>query len=265
MLDIQILSLFPSFFESPLQIGVLGRAIRSGRLQVHFINPRDFTQDVHQSVDHPPFGGGDGMVMMYAPIQKALKSLASTGLIYSLSPQGKRWNYAMARKWATQESQKRTFICGRYSGIDQRIINEFVHEEISIGDYILTGGEAALLVILDSMCRFMENVLGNPSSANNESFEHHQLLECPQWTKPRDIPGHQIPSVMLSGHHQKIQQFRYEISLLLTAVKRPDLLISNPAAQDLPQALSMASNLPAEELQACGLCPEDLKSLLKNH
>lgn len=265
MLKINIITLFPEFFSSPFSTGVLGRAIQSQLLKIHFVNPRDFTEDVHKTVDDTPFGGGDGMVMMYEPLKRALESLKtpSKKVIY-LSPQGKKWNYQKAREWAKETDEEKTFICGRYGGVDQRFVSEYVEEEISIGDYILTGGEPAMLVLLDSLSRFIKGALGNESSVSEESFEHQSLLEAPQWTRPRDIKGYQIPEIILSGHHKNIEKFRYLISILVTAIKRPDLLKDSSTKKDLPKALKMAESLSEDELKACGLNRRNLQTLERN-
>jgi len=187
-----------------------------------------------------------------------IKSINNAGNVIYLSPQGKKWDYVKARTYAKQ-SKKLTFICGRYAGLDQRFISEYVHEEISIGDYVLMGGEPAMLVILDSLCRFIKGAMGNESSTLDESFEHQKLLEAPQWTRPVEMAGYKIPEVILSGHHKKIKQFRYLMSVLITSVKRPDLLKNNPARKSLPKAIQMAQALSLEELKACGLDMECLK------
>ena len=262
MLKINIITLFPEFFDSPLKTGVLGRAIQSQLLKVHFVNPRDFAEGIHKTVDDTPFGGGDGMVMMYEPLKKALESLRtpSKKVIY-LSPQGKKWNHQKAREWAKQTHEGKTFICGRYGGVDQRFISEYVEEEISVGDYVLTGGEPAMLVLLDSLSRFIKGALGNESSVSEESFEHQNLLEAPQWTRPRDVKGYQIPEVILSGHHKNIESFRYFISILVTTIKRPDLLKNSSIKKDLPEALKLAESLSEDELKACGLNRKSLEAL----
>lgn len=267
MLKINIITLFPEFFDSPLKRGVLGRAIQSDLLKVHFVNPRDFTKDVHKTVDDAPFGGGDGMVMMYEPLKKAIESLKAQSIkqrVVYLSPQGEKWDYQKARKWAEQTHEEKVFICGRYGGIDQRFITEYVQEEISVGDYVLTGGEPAMLVILDSLFRFIRGALGNESSVSEESFEHQSLLEAPQWTRPRDIKGYQIPEVILSGHHKNIKNFRYLMSILLTVIKRPDLLHGDFLRKGLPKAVKAAESLSDEELKACGLNRGNLEVLKKN-
>ena len=266
MLQINILTLFPSFFKSPLKVGVLSRSIEAGRLKINLINPRDFTKDLHQSVDDSPFGGGDGMVMKYEPLEKALESLGSSKKIIYLSPQGQKWNYKKAREYAEQKTEC-SFLCGRYAGVDQRFISEYVEEEISIGDYVLTGGEPAMLTILDSLSRFIEGTLGNPYSAKEESFEREGLLEPPQWTRPKEIKDYKIPEVIFSGHHKNIEEFRELLSVLITYIKRPDLLSSEylTSTKSLSKAIRMVKNLSKDELQACGLTKDCLQVLkIKN-
>ena len=291
MKKINIVTLFPEFFKSPLETGVLGRAVRRGLIKIRFVNPREFAEDKHQSVDDSPFGGGDGMIMQYDPLKKPLLSLSQNSkkqgavkpfarrkkslsrrkahkvlrpersknikTIY-LSPQGKKWDHKSARAFAEQ-NQELVFICGRYGGVDQRFVSEYVDEEISVGDYVLTGGEPAGLVILDGLSRFLKGALGNKDSSREESFEKAFLLEAPQWSRPQNIKGHKIPEVILSGHHKKIQNFRYLLSVFITALKRPDLLALSPlAGKDLPKAIKLVQTLSPPELRACGI-PKDWK------
>ena len=282
-----IITLFPEFFKVPLKVGVLGRAISQNLLKLNFVQLRDFAEGTYQSVDDTPFGGGDGMLLQYAPLKRAIESITMSSfhgdmsaatrrlqrqessvnkksqIIYYLSPKGNRWDYAMARKWAEQTHTNRIIICGRYGGVDERIIQEFVDEEISVGDYVLTSGEPAALLLLDSICRFIPGALGNKDSASKESFEINQLLECPQWTRPRNIQGHYVPEILFSGHHQNIIRFQYFISVLLTAIKRPDLLANNSAKKDLPDALQYVNQLSEAELSACGISSLDLDSIKK--
>lgn len=264
MLTIKILTLFPSFFDSPLKQGILGKAVQSGLLKIQFINPRDFTDNTYQSVDDNPYGGADGMLMQYIPMQKTMESLnlSKNNKVYYFSPQGRLWDYKQARLWAEQDSVERVLICGRYSGLDQRFISEYVDEEISIGDYVLNGGESAALVILDSTVRFIKGALGNEHSAEQESFENQSLLEAPQWTRPRDIAGYQIPKVMLSGHHENIKTFQYHLSLVITALKRPDLLKKSGAERNLKKAVQSIQTLSSSELKACGLNQKNLQFLI---
>ena len=259
-----IITLFPDFFVSPLQTGVLGRAVAGRLLHLHFVNPRDFAKDIHKTVDDSPFGGGDGMVMLYQPLKEAVDSLpvrARKRVVY-LSPQGQKWSYKKAREWAEQETGEWTFISGRYAGVDQRFVSEYVTEEISVGDYVLTGGEVAILVILDSLARFVKGVLGNEISITEESFEHRDLLEAPQWTRPREIKGYKIPELIFSGHHRKIREFRYLLSVLITALKRP-FLLQNKDKKMLSSALQMVESFSPEELASCGLDRESLNRLKK--
>ena len=264
MLTIKIITLFPSFFDSPLKQGILGKAVQSGLLKVQFINPRDYTDNAHQSVDDSPYGGGDGMLMQYTPMKKAMESMnvGKKSRVYYLSPQGKLWDYKQARFWAEQDVQEKVLICGRYSGLDQRFISEYVDEEISIGDYVLNGGESAALVILDSTVRFIKGALGNKYSSEQESFETQNLLEAPQWTRPRDVAGYQIPHAVLSGHHENIKRFQYHLSLVVTALKRPDLLEKSDSKKDLKKAVQCIQVLSPAELKACGLSPEKLQFLI---
>ncbi len=270
MKKINILTLFPEFFKSPLETGVLGRAVRRRLIKIRFVNPRDFTEDKHQSVDDSPFGGGDGMIMQYKPLKKALLSLSQDfekkrelppkGLkIIHLSPQGKKWDHKKARAFAEQNNQELVFICGRYGGVDSRFVSEYVDEEISVGDYVLTGGEPALLVILDSLSRFIKGALGNKDSSKEESFEKNYLLEAPQWSRPKDIKGHKIPEVVLSGHHKNIKNFRYLMSVFITALKRPDLSALSPNGKDLPKAVKLVKSFSKKELKACGIQEKDLR------
>ena len=260
MLKINIVTIFPQFFDSPLKLGILGRCIRSGFLKIQFIDLRDFTTDKHKSVDDTPFGSEEGMVMKYEPLKKAILSISKHKVFY-LSPQGKKWNHIQARFWAESKDEEKTLVCGRYSGVDQRFITECVNEEISVGDYVMTGGEPAALVILDSVCRFIDGALGDKRSSNEESFEKNNLLEGPQWTRPRDIPGYKIPSVILSGHHQKIRDFQYLMSVFLTARKRPDLLNPYIIKNDLPKAVRKIQDLSSQELKACGITLSDLEKV----
>ena len=266
---VNIITLFPEFFTSPLQTGILGRALQNRLLNIRFINPRDFAQGKYKKVDDTPFGGGDGMVIQYPTLKKAYDFVLKNKpikvrekLIY-LSPQGRLWNHKLAKAWAGEKNTMWTFLCGRYAGVDQRFVSEFVTEEISLGDYVLTGGEPAMLLILDSMVRYLKGALGNHVSSQQESFEQDNLLEAPQWTRPRDIKGQKIPEVILSGHHKDIKQFRYLLSLLITALKKPRLLTPQHT-KNLAPALEMAKHLSQPELKACGLSTKKLLTL-KSH
>ena len=223
-MKLQIITLFQEYFTSPLSQGLLGKAVREGLLEISFANPRDWGKSGR--VDDYPFGGGESMVMSYPPLKGALDSFSKSGHVVCMSPQGEVLNFRKARAFSNS-FQTITLVCGRYGGIDERFIAECVHEEISIGDYILNGGEAAALVFMESLFRFLPKALGNSQSIQEESFEKEGLLQGPQWTRPKDIEGHTLPQFLFSGHHKKIQDLRLYISLVKTCIKRPELLSSH--------------------------------------
>ena len=251
MMKFNIFTLFPDFFKIPFSQGLLGKACQKSLIQCEVISIRKFAKNSYGSVDDRPFGGGDGMVMSYEPLQSALHSVSHLGSVVYLTPQGKKWNHSQARKWA-EEKKTISLICGRYAGVDSRFIDRYVDEEISIGDYVLSGGEIAGLVILESVSRFIPGVLASEDSPNNETFETDLLLEYPQWTKPKEIKGYKIPDVFFSGHHAKIKEARYYLSLLITHLKRPDLL-QGVHKENLPKALKWADTLSEEEKKSCQL------------
>ena len=256
-----IVTLFPTMIEHALKEGVVGQAVTDGRVQVTTVNPRDFTTDVHHSVDDRPFGGGDGMVMMLDPLIQSLESLGvEKGKVVYLSPQGRKWDDQTARQWA-EENQNVTLVCGRYAGVDQRFINAHVDEEISIGDYVLSGGELAALVMIDTVSRFADGVLGNPKSASRDSFAQG-LLEAPMYTRPREHALGVVPATLLSGHHARIETYREALALAVTALKRPDLLskIALPN-QPIRAAANELLALPKDELTNLGLNQLDLEKL----
>lgn len=246
-----IFTLFPDFFKVPFSQGLLGKACQKDLIQCEVISIRKFATDSYGSVDDRPFGGGDGMVMSYEPLRSALHSISDPGYVVYLTPQGKRWDHSQARKWA-EEKKTVSLICGRYAGVDSRFIDQYVDEEISIGDYVLSGGETAGLVILESVSRFIPGVLGCEDSSNNETFETDFLLEYPQWTRPKEIKSYKIPDVFFSGHHEKIKQARYYLSLLRTHLKRPELL-KGVHKENLPKAIEWANTLSEEEKKSCQL------------
>ena len=249
----QILSLFPEFFDSCLKVGLLARAIKKSLLSLELVDIKPFAHGGR--ADDYPFGGGDGLLIQYHPLKKALQSLKTPGRLIYLSPQGQSWSSHKARETA-EKHKTLTLLCGRYGGIDARFIREFVDEEISIGDYVLSGGESAALVLIESLSRFLPGFLGNKESPEKESFEDG-LLEGPSWTRPRDIKGHTVPSILFSGHHKKIQDFRFSVSLCLTQLKRPELLKGRAdLLEQIPKAKRALRRLTAEELAALGL-PKD--------
>ncbi|HBF73214.1 tRNA (guanosine(37)-N1)-methyltransferase TrmD [Alteromonas australica] len=220
-----VVSLFPDMFAPFTQQGVIGRAVKSGTLSVDTFNPRDFTHDRHRTVDDRPYGGGPGMLMMVKPLTDAIQAAKKVGgenskVIY-LSPQGKPLDQAGAQRLASID--RTILICGRYEGIDERVIERHVDEEISIGDYVLSGGELPAMVLMDAVARLVPGVLGHKASAVEDSFTDG-LLDCPHYTRPEILDGQKVPEVLLSGDHEKIRQWRLMQSLGRTLQRRPDLL-----------------------------------------
>jgi tRNA (guanine37-N1)-methyltransferase len=219
-----ILTLFPRMFFSPLEESILGKAVEKGLIQVQMINIRDFSLDKHQVVDDTPYGGGQGMVMKVEPIARAIESVKSqnpSALTVYLTPQGKPFNQDLARRLSTQLHL--ILLCGRYEGVDERARDLFIDEEISIGDYVLTGGELAAMVLIDAVSRFIPGVLGSDRSAEEDSF-FNSLLEYPQYTRPPDFRRSCVPEVLLSGNHSAISLWRRKEALRRTSLRRPDLL-----------------------------------------
>lgn len=218
---IDILTLFPEMFE-PLKTSILKRAQDNNLIEINLINFRDFAGNKHKQVDDVPFGGGDGMVLMCQPIFDAINSIKTENshLIY-MSPKGKTLKQNMLKNYIKYEHI--IILCGHYEGVDQRAIDYFNMEEISIGDYILTGGELPSMVFVDSIARLIPNVLHNEHSSVDESFSNN-LLEYPQYTRPAKFMDMEVPSVLLSGNHKEIEKYRREKSLEITKKNRPDLL-----------------------------------------
>ena len=215
-----VLTLFPEMFES-LDESIIGRAKEKGLIEINLINIRDFSKNKHKKVDDTPYGGGAGMVLIPDVVYDAYSSIKDeeAKVIY-LSPQGKVLNQEKVKELA-QENHL-ILLCGHYEGIDQRVLDEIVDEEISIGDYVLTGGELPAMVLIDSVSRYVEGVL-NRESVKEESFSN-KLLEYPQYTRPEEFRGRKVPEVLISGHHEKIKKWREQKSLEVTKKKRPDLL-----------------------------------------
>lgn len=220
-----ILTLFPEMIESTLNYSILGKAQEKNKIHIECINIRDFAQNKHGQVDDYPYGGGPGMVMQAPPIYDAYKNIINRiqkkPKVLYMSPQGKPFNQQMAQSFSKEEDL--IFLCGHYEGIDERIINTIVTDEISIGDFILTGGELAAMCMIDAIARLVPGVLGKPESFQQESFSD-SLLEYPQYTRPPVFLEQPVPEILLSGHHKKIEQWRHEQSLIRTINRRPDLL-----------------------------------------
>lgn len=218
-----VLTLFPEMFET-LNTSIIGRAVKNQILELNLINFRDFSTDKFKHVDDTPYGGGAGMVIKPEPIYDAYKSIVKNldykpKVIY-MSPRGKLFNQKMAQELSKEKHI--VILCGHYEGVDQRVIDEIVDEEISIGDYILTGGELPAMVVIDTISRNIDGVL-NDESIKEESFSNG-LLEYPQYTRPEEFMGRKVPEVLLSGHHANIEKWRKEQSLEITKARRPDLL-----------------------------------------
>ena len=225
-MKITIMTLFKESIENMIDYSIMGRAKKSGLIDISAIDIRDFAGNKHSQVDDYPYGGGAGMLMMASPIYdcflhvKEQHQQAPCRVIY-MSPQGKVWNQEMAASFAKEENI--VILCGHYEGVDQRVLDEIVTDEVSIGDYVLTGGELASLVVSDSIIRLIPGVLGKQESFEDESFSEG-LLEYPQYTRPAVFNDKKVPDVLLSGNHKKIEEYRREQSLINTLNKRPDLL-----------------------------------------
>ena len=221
---IDVITLFPELVEQVTGCGVVGRAAEQGLLELHCWNPRDYTRDKHRTVDDRPYGGGPGMLMKVQPLQDALTAVrehnGAARLVY-LSPQGK---LVTQKKLAQQVEQGSViFLCGRYEGIDERLIQREVDEEWSIGDYVISGGELAAMVCIDAMTRLIPGALGHADSAQQDSFSDG-LLDCPHYTRPEEYLGDRVPEVLMNGHHREIDAWRQQQALGRTWQRRPDLL-----------------------------------------
>lgn len=224
---IGIITLFPEMFKAITDFGVTGRAIKHDLLEVYCWNPRDFTHDKHKTVDDRPYGGGPGMLMMVQPLRDAIyaaKQAAGEGVkVIYLSPQGRKLDQSGVTKLAKYE--KVILLCGRYEGVDERLIEAEVDEEWSVGDYVLTGGELPAMTLIDAVARFVPGVLGKQSSALEDSFADG-LLDCPHYTRPEVLDGTAVPDVLMSGNHAKIREWRLQQSLERTWLRLPELLES---------------------------------------
>jgi tRNA (guanine37-N1)-methyltransferase len=225
LLRIGAVTLFPEMFDIITGYAVTGRAIATGLVEVRIWNPRDFAKDRHHTVDDRPYGGGPGMVMMFEPLRDAIRSadqgLGGNSHVIALTPQGRRLDQQGV---AELRGHKRlVLVAGRYEGIDERLIEAEIDEEWSIGDYVLSGGELAAMVVIDAMIRTLPGALGHQDSAREDSFMSG-LLDCPHYTRPEEIDGRRVPAVLLSGHHEAIRRWRLQQALGRTWLRRPDLL-----------------------------------------
>ena len=224
-MNYHVLTLFPDMIQDGLNTSIIGRAMAKGILSLEAVNIRDYAFNKHQKVDDSPYGGGAGMVMQAEPVYLAYEAVCQKiqgkpRVIY-LTPQGRVFNQDMAREFAMEEDL--IFLCGHYEGIDERVLEEIVTDQVSIGDYVLTGGELPSMVMIDAISRMVPGVLSNEESGQTESFAGN-LLEYPQYSRPEEWHGKKVPPVLLSGHHANVEKWRREQSILRTAMYRPDLL-----------------------------------------
>lgn len=218
-----VLTLYPEMIEAYKEIGIIGRGVNSGKLQINAVNIRDYSKDKHRRVDDEIYGGGAGMLMKAEPVYDCVKDIKKDRdipVIY-FSPRGRTFNSELAKEYA--DIDEVILLCGHYEGIDQRAVDLCVDEEISIGDYILTGGHIASMVFIDTVSRYVDGVLGNCESYQNESFEDG-LLEASQYTRPEEFMGMKVPEVLLSGHHKKIEEYYKDEALKETKKRREDLI-----------------------------------------
>ncbi|MBE7010446.1 MAG: tRNA (guanosine(37)-N1)-methyltransferase TrmD [Ruminococcaceae bacterium] len=223
---IDCLTLFPQMLQSVLEESIIGRAVKNEILDIRYTNIRDFAENKHNRIDDSPYGGGMGMVMQAEPIYRAFcevtKDASAKPRVIYLSPQGRVFNQAIAKELSTEEHL--VFLCGHYEGVDERVLEALEVEELSIGDYVLTGGEIAAMAVIDAVARLVPGVLPSEEAYSEESL-YNGLLEYPQYTRPPVFMGKEVPEVLLSGHHEKIEKWRREQSILRTLKKRPELLL----------------------------------------
>jgi len=226
-----VISLFPDFYTSPLRSGLIGKALDKGIAQVHVTNPRDFTHDKHRKVDDEPYGGGAGMVMMLEPVVQCIEKLQaerSYDELIFMTPDGERLNQQTANQLSLRENI--LILCGHYKGIDERIREHFITKELSIGDYVLSGGELPAAVLVDAIGRLLPGVLNDETSALFDSFQDN-LLAPPVYTRPAEFRGWKVPDILLSGHNAAIEEWRYEQSVERTKKRRPDLFDGESARE----------------------------------
>jgi len=226
---IDVFTLFPEYFAGPLDASLLGRARAAELLDVRLHDPRDHTDDRHRSVDDAPYGGGAGMVMMPGPLFAAVAATDAPRPLYLLSASGRRFDQSLARELAAGDGF--SLLCGRYEGVDQRVADHLCDGEVSVGDYVLAGGEAAAVVVIDAVARLVPGVMGNDGSGADESFSDGRL-EYPQYTRPPEFQGFVVPEVLRSGDHGRVERWRRAAALRRTAERRPELLAARPPSTE---------------------------------
>lgn len=259
---VTVLTLFPEMFPGPLGLSLAGKALEKGTWTLETLDIRSFTRDKHRSVDDTPFGGGPGMVMrpdvLDAAIQDAMTRQAAAGIkrgrIVYLSPRGRVLDQALVREIASEGSL--TLLCGRYEGIDERVIEEHRLEEVSLGDFVLSGGEPAALCLIDAIVRLLPGVMGNVETAGEESFERG-LLEYPHYTRPPVWNGRAVPEILLSGHHEKVRAWRLDQAEQITAARRPDLWSDYLASRPAPKVKKRRARRASAEPTTSVASPEE--------
>ena len=231
MIRFDVVTLFPEMFAAVTHSGISGRALETGLWSLGLWNPRDFTKDNYRTVDDRPYGGGPGMLMLAEPLEKALDAArdAGGGKVIYLSPQGRRLDHEKVMELAGRKAV--TLLCGRYEGVDERLIRRRVDEELSLGDYVLSGGELAAMAVIDAVVRQIPGALGGEQSAAEESFVQG-LLDSPQYTRPEEYAGEKVPEILLSGHHENIRRWRLQQALGRTWLRRPDLLAARKLSEE---------------------------------
>lgn len=256
-----IISLFPECFTEPLRTGVVGQSFEKGRVTYSQINPREFgAPGVHKAVDDKPFGGGDGMVMAAEPLAKSiekakLEQAGAKTVVVSFTPQGRPLNQGILKELSTLDHI--ILVCGRYAGIDQRLTNSMVDLEISVGDFVVSGGEVPALLLIDGICRLIPNTLGNSTSASDDTFSIDSVFEAPLYTRPADWRGQKVPDTLLSGHHTRIEEYRRKVGLARALLGRPELTrhLSDKTIQSTRQFIDQLS---PDERRILGLTEPEL-------
>jgi tRNA (guanine37-N1)-methyltransferase len=229
VLRINILTIFPGFFREALTLGIPGRAARAGLAEYRLVDLRDFTHDRHRTVDDEPYGGGSGMVMKPEPFFEAVDALAPAGPIVLLSPRGRRFDHETAVRYSLEPEL--TLLCGHYKGVDERVATGLATEELSIGDYVLSGGEPAALVVIDAVVRLLPGAMSDHESAAGDSF-YDGLLAPPAYTRPAEFRGMKVPEVLRSGDHRRVAEWRHEEAERVTRLRRPELLEADEGGPD---------------------------------
>lgn len=260
-----VITVFPEMIQEALKWGVIGKALEKRLFSVNTINPRQFTQDIHKTVDDRPFGGGDGMIMLFEPLAQSCESIPhfATSQKIFLSPAGSVFDDAMAEDLSQEEHI--VLLSGRYGGVDQRLIHHYGFKAVSIGDYVLSGGEVPALALIDAVMRKRPQVLGHVDSASQDSFAGGKGLEAPVFTRPRELAAGVVPEVLLCGDHKKIEDYRRCIGQLLTLQNRPDLALHKMTDKEKNRLQTFIREQRREDLLICGLRHSFLEEMIHGH